>query len=496
MRLNASVFYGLYRPSECDLRPYLQAKGVVEGKPSPYEEVIIALGRWHEERQLGKIGPFVDLRTGTEDDRIKRTIQAVKDGAPALYQPLFRTDAQVGGQPVTLVGEPDFLIKDTDGYRITDAKIARRITEKDHPEILLQLGLYGWLFEQTFKIKPKRLEVLAGTGKLEEVPMHFIENARAHIEYIVQLLRSDAEPFSPVGWTKCSTCGFNDRCWTTAVESKNVATVPGVDQNLTRALRERGISRIDELLREFDESGLANFQKPWGNKTQKVGKAAEKILRFARALSSGKEEVLQTPPLPAADNYVMFDLEGLPPQLDELDKIYLWGLQVFGAKPSKYLGKIADIGPNGDRAGWDGFLEAAKSVFDSYGDVPFIHWTHYERTKVTAYVERYGDKNGVAERLKRSLVDLFPITQNSIALPIPSYSLKVVEKYIGYKRSQTEYGGDWAMAAFIKATETSDENKRRELLECILTYNREDLAATWAVFEWLRTKKANNSFGE
>jgi predicted RecB family nuclease len=256
-------------------------------------------------------------------------------------------------------------------------------------------------------------------------------------------------------------------------------------------LREKGITKIDDLLREFDESKLANFQKPWGSKTQKVGKAAEKILRFSRALASGKEEVLQTPALPPSENYVMFDLEGLPPQLDELDKIYLWGLQVFGAKPSEYLGKIADIGSNGDRVGWDGFLEAAKSVFDTYGDVPFIHWTHYERTKVSAYVERYGDKDGIAERLKRNLVDLFPITQSSIALPIPSYSLKVVEKYIGYKRSQTEYGGDWAMAAFIKATETSDENKRKELLESILTYNREDLGATWAVFGWLRTKKAN-----
>jgi hypothetical protein len=32
-------------------------------------------------------------------------------------------------------------------------------------------------------------------------------------------------------------------------------------------------------------------------------------------------------------NYVMFDLEGMPPQLDELEKIYLWGMQVFGERP-------------------------------------------------------------------------------------------------------------------------------------------------------------------
>lgn len=44
------------------------------------------------------------------------------------------------------------------------------------------------------------------------------------------------------------------------------------------------------------------------------------------------------------------------------------------------------------------------------------------------------------------------------------------------------------MAMFIEATETSDEEKRKELMDEILKYNREDLEATWTVFEWLRVK--------
>ena len=32
--------------------------------------------------------------------------------------------------------------------------------------------------------------------------------------------------------------------------------------------------------------------------------------------------------------FVMFDLEGLPPQLDELDKVYLSGMQVIEADES------------------------------------------------------------------------------------------------------------------------------------------------------------------
>jgi len=44
------------------------------------------------------------------------------------------------------------------------------------------------------------------------------------------------------------------------------------------------------------------------------------------------------------------------------------------------------------------------------------------------------------------------------------------------------------MATFIEATETSDEEKRKELMDKIVAYNREDLEATWAVFKWLKAR--------
>ena len=88
----------------------------------------------------------------------------------------------------------------------------------------------------------------------------------------------------------------------------------------------------------------------------------------------------------------------------------------------------------------------------------------------------------------RNLLDLLPITREAVALPLPSYSLKVVEEYVGFKRKQEEYGGDWAMAQFILATDTEDEGERNARMVEILKYNEEDLAATWAVFAWLRGK--------
>jgi len=197
------------------------------------------------------------------------------------------------------------------------------------------------------------------------------------------------------------------------------------------------------------------------------------------------EILIQTPEVPHSSNYVMFDLEGLPPHLDEMEKIYLWGMQIFGEKPSEYLSATAGFGVDGDRQGWEGFLLKANDIFKSYGDVPFVHWHHYERVRLDMYIERFGDADGVAGRVKVNLLDLLPITQKSIALPLPSYSLKVIERYIGFQRTQEEYGGDWAMAKYIEATEMQDEQQRTQVIDEILTYNKEDLGATWAVLQWL-----------
>lgn len=212
-------------------------------------------------------------------------------------------------------------------------------------------------------------------------------------------------------------------------------------------------------------------------------------MRMAKAMATGEEHLLQAPDIPDQPNYVMFDLEGLPPHLDELDKIYLWGLQVFGERPSEFQPALAGVGEDGDRQGWHEFLAKAANVFEEYGDIRFVHWHHYERVRLDFYVDRFGDPDGVAARVRTNLLDLLPITQRSIALPIPSYSLKVIEKYIGFKRTQDEYGGDWAMAKYIEATETDDEGLRAQVLDQIKTYNREDLEATWAVLRWLKSKK-------
>lgn len=484
LTIKPSYFYSLYSPSPCELRLYLNYIGKEQSPPSDFAEILFRLGLRHEKAHLISFSEVSDL-TGSPSDK---TLEEIRKGSPVIYQGELRTQAQIDSMMIDVVGIPDFLIKDAKGYIIRDCKLARHATESKHPEILRQLQVYGWLFEKSTGKKPLRLEVLKGDGVIESFAYADENITLSYIRTLLNTISLPEEPYSPVGWSKCGGCGYYDYCMPRAQENQDIAMVYGIDQGLARRLRELGVSTIQELASMYDEKSLAELKKPWGAGEQKVGKKAVGILLQARAMLENKEVVLKKPELPILSNYVMFDLEGLPPQLDELDKIYLWGMQIFGEKPSGFVYSLAETGIDGDRKGWEQFLKIAGDIFAKYGDIPFVHWHHYERTKIKTYLERYGDRDGIAARVLSNLLDLLPITRDAVVLPEPSYSLKVVEKYIGFKRTQAVFGGDWSIAKYIEAVETDDEVERKSLMAEILKYNEEDLKATWAVFEWLRNR--------
>ncbi|MGO9432781.1 MAG: hypothetical protein ACLP00_00635 [Terracidiphilus sp.] len=269
-----------------------------------------------------------------------------------MYQPAFEVAVTLDGLQTAIVGVPDFLIWSNDGYLIRDSKLSRHIDQENHPEILLQVQAYGWLYEQSTHTAVKSLQVHCGTNDIVEVPYDGGIAALTELKRILAIKRRSGQPYEPVGWSKCTGCGFGEPCLDRAEQEHDVALLVGVDQNLAKTLHARGVHTWQELLATFDVQTLSDLKRPWGAGTQRVGKKAEGILRSAKAMEHKQERVI---------------------------------------------------------AGH-------------------------------------------------------------------------------YKRTQSEYGGDWAMAMFIEATETSDESKRQQLMGQILQYNREDLEATWVVLEWLRKK--------
>jgi hypothetical protein len=221
-----------------------------------------------------------------------------------------------------------------------------------------------------------------------------------------------------------------------------VALLSTVSQGLARELAARGVRSVDELLSSFDEGSLAVVRYGDGRRRRRVGGSAGPILRSARVLSRGKEELIlmARADLPDPEDCVLFDLEGMPAHLDDLEKIYLWGLKVVANGSSRYLHSAADFGPEGDRQAWEGFLRNAAGLLDDRPTRRFIHWGSYEKSRIEnpsvipseILVSSRAKSSCHPERSEGSH-DGGPrngVTRNSIVLPIPSYSLKVVEKHL------------------------------------------------------------------
>jgi len=484
--LVASDFYGYLKPSTCGLRVWLREKdGVEEEPPSAFGEMLMRLGIEHEQRHLERFPDHIDIADLPWDEQADATAEEVRRMDRVIYQGHLRAETTIAGQRVVIVGLPDFMLPARRGFAIRDSKLNRTIGTPSTEHIRLQLETYGWLYEQTFGEPPVSLQVHTGDDQIHHVDYGGGGDALAMFERILVARISDEAPQEHVGVTKCSNCSFKSHCWPLAEERLDIGLLPAVDQGLLTELHSRGIGTLPLLLEEFDAESLATLERPWRNGMSPVGERAGRILLNARAIVEGQPILIAPPAIPEHDTYVMFDLEGVQPSLDELEKIYIWGMQPFGGRAGPFRAGTAGFGRLGDREGWEDFLHKADELFGELGDVPFVHWAAYEKTKIDLYLERYGDRDGVAEHVKRNLLDLLPITRASVAVPLSGYGLKGIETLTGYERQLDEFGGDWSMAKYIEATETNDEIERAAIMDEILAYNREDLEATWAVMEWL-----------
>jgi len=491
IKLTAENIYDLYSPKYCRRRLFYRFNNREEIPPGPFEQVIFELGKRHEQDHINFLGRFVDLSSGSLQERASRTIEQLNKGIPIIYQGVLLVDVNLDGSQVQVLGIPDILIPEGSSYVIRDCKLARHATERIHPEIRAQMQVYGYLFEKSFGGKPFRIEAFLGDGSIVDFPY----DSRSAIKSLTEILSTVSlpkAPYSPVGWSKCQGCGFRELCWSEAQATNDLAQVYGVDQGLVIALRENGVSTIGQLVDNYTESSLSEITRPWGRLSRRVGRDASRILLQAKAMRDERSIPLERVYLPTSPNLVVFDLEGFPPYLDELEKVYLWGVKVYGENPGPYQPSLSPIERDGDLNGWQDFLSNCQGIFAEYGGIPFIHWASYERTKVKLYRKRYGDPQGIAERVLHNLVDLLPLTKKAMVIAEPSYSLKIVERLAGFKRTQDEYGGDWSMAKYFQAIETDDRSLREDIMAQVLKYNEEDLDATWAVFQWL--KGQNESF--
>lgn len=461
-----------------------QAPKIIE---THYDQILANADRHLEKQILKQFKTRRDLSHGTIAERVQASLTAIQQQEPLLYKPLLLAPFTWEGGTCEILIQPDLLVYQEDGYHLRYIKMARHINRDSHPEILALLHVGHWVFEQIMGQPPAGQELYLSHGHLtpfELVPTYAVAE---ELEHLLRYKTAQQEPYSPVSWTKCRECRFNTGCWGQAESDGDIALLTQVEPELIVRFRELGVHTLTDLLAHFDHDRLTQFNWTSHRKERRMGaEKAHLLLHTARVLLTREAHFIKPPNLPPVAHFVLFDLEGIPAQFRRAEMVYLWGMQVYGLPSEPQPRTVANFSYSHDRATWNDFLKEVQRIFEQYGDIPFVHWGSFEKQGLDMYARRFGDRRGIVKRIKRNLLDLLVILRECAILPVPSYSLKVVEKFLGFERSQTEYGGYWAVLKYLKAAETRNNEKQQQMIQELIAYNQEDLEAMGVVLQWLQ----------
>lgn len=484
-----SDFRELFQPKYCERRIWLAANrpdlAVIDIE---FSELVQSKGLAIEDAHVQTVGPVEtpEYPVGDIPSGFEETCRLIESKTPLIYQGvLISKDGQF-----TVI--PDLLILEekTGHYKIRDVKLATKLD--NHPEIELGLGLCKLVAEEVLGYAPT-IEVVTGDGELNspfDVPDKNV--VLGCIKRIVDLENQRDEPAEPAGWSKCEPCPYFEHCWGSAWESHDVCTISRIEQGMSRALWANGLRGWEDIL-GLGAGKLADITFQRGSQTQRIGPTrAEKIIRQARCLIKGTFEKKSALALPHGYSkgdrpIVVFDIENnIFDELGLQTDVYLWGLMLVASDEVQNQELIlSPPSEEGDAGGWRQFLMTMSKIFKSYGDIPVVHYGSHEKTWVSNYISRYGDIRRVGQRILNNLWNMYSAITASVVLPVPSYSLKHVEAYVGFKRSQEEYGGSWSIVRYNQYLEATDEEEAESILNKIRAYNREDLLATYSVYRWL-----------
>jgi len=425
--------------------------------------------------------PFLDLSSCSGIEKEKRTKEAINNGVELIYS----SRINVGN----LIGEPDLLRRDSDGYISGDIKSGSGLEgESDLSEgkpklhYTVQLALYTDILE--------RLGISAGRnpfiwdihGREIEYDLNSPQSTRNQkswwskytscLEEVNKIANHDLKTL-PAYSGICKLCHWRTYCFKCLRKANDLTLIP----ELGRSKRDVMINRIGSVS-EFAKADLDIFQK--GRKTifPGIGTASlEKFQERAILLSKrGSKPYLKSQiTLPDAPTELFFDIETDPLR----DICYLHGFLERRNKDTnteRYVAFFSDQ-PN-EQEEKLAFGQAWEFIQKSMPCIIY-YYSPYEKTQWKKLQEKYPDVMSEDDILKmfnpEYAVDLYhDVVKKKTEWPTNDYSIKTLASYLGFHWRDESPSGAESIEWYHRWVETGDVNLKKRILK----YNEDDCIAT------------------
>ncbi|MGO9274220.1 MAG: TM0106 family RecB-like putative nuclease [Terriglobia bacterium] len=469
-RVTAQDFYDY---AKCPHRVYLNRFGKAPEKLplSDFLNLLFERALLHEHQVIASLACQVPSGE-TLEERAASTIKLMEVGAERIYHGVLL-------QP-EYSGIPD-LLERVDGpasrfggyfYKPVDIKSGSGYENEEKGELRQDYGLqlfhYAALVEKVQGAFPPEGVILNKGGERVVYPLGDFRDLYARILPELRALVTGAKTDEPALSAYCLKCQWWGHCEPVLHEGQDVTLLPDVGRSKKAALNSAGIRSIAEIP-GFDFSGV---------KVKGVGaKTIDSLLKSARAFLSGKIEVLNRPALPNPPVKIYLDFEDDP--LQEL--IYLCGILTEPAVNGGDYRGLFGIDEAGEARLWLDLQQFCAGI--AHQDYAVFHYSQYERTKIKALETKYGvSEREALELFKSRMIDLHTVTRHSVVVPVSSYSIKQIWAFVGHQYSVEDPGGAQSIVWF---EEFQHDPTKAEVLDKLLSYNREDCLALKSVYRWL-----------
>jgi predicted RecB family nuclease len=473
MLINAEL---LLQYQRCKRRSFLDIHGDKSQRDAP-NELLKKLQQDKIAHQLSALAQVTyhqpDYSYGNWENAEKATLELMQRGVEYIYKGVLLANYS---EAYTLLSRPNLLIKRPGKsgfgdwmYVPASIELGKRpkqeyqVVAAFHTQVLATVQDFApetaWLILRT-KDRNYPVDLLKWTPRMQQI-----------LEEFIQVLELPNPPEVFISRQKCNLCHWYSECYAIAQSEKHLSLIPGVTPIRYTQLQALAITTLESLA----NTSPSNLENLPGFDRQ----VAPKLVLQAQSTLEKRPLILPYP-LPikevtfTAPIELYFDIEAQP----DLDLDYLLGVLVVDrqANTEKFYSFLAEK-PEDEELVWQQFLDLVWQ----YPEAPIYHFCVYEFDTVKRLAKLYGTPHSLVRPVLNRFVDVYEQLTRSVALPVESYALKAIARWIGFEWRDKEASGAKCIYWYEEWLETGD----RTLLEIIQRYNEDDCRATHKVKDWL-----------
>lgn len=473
MLINAQLLLQFQR---CQRRPFLDVHGDYLQREIPNELVLkvqqdkIA----HHQRIVKKLSYYEpDYLSRDWEAGAASTLELMQQGMSYIRRGVILTTYR---EKYTLLSRPDLLVKQPGKSRFGNwnyVPVNIELGKRPKQEYQVVIAFHAQVLATVQDvILSKAGLILRDKDKTYVVDLDKWTPQMLDIlgEYI-QVIESVEAPEIFISRQKCSLCPWYNYCHAKARSQEHLSLLPGVTPIRYTQLQNLAITTL-EALAQTHPSTLENLTGFDSNVSAKLVIQAQSVFTkqpLILANSFSLEYLTFTAPIE-----LYFDIEAQP----DLNLNYLLGVLVVDrvANTEQFYAFLAEQ-PEQEPLIWQQFL----NLVNQYPQAPIYHFCAYEVDTVKRLGKLYRTPYAQIHPILNRFIDIYEQLIQSVALPIDSYALKTIARWLGFEWREQQANGAKCIYWYDKWLETGD----RTLLAIIQDYNEDDCRATRTVKDWL-----------